>query len=108
MKTSCGCLILQGVLLLFLIITTVAQDGQKPKFEVSHKAGSMDVTASQFSADVSLKSDTVDVDVKPGDTDVPINPKNQKILHVYQLPMLGKKSKVPRGRLQTLQRQHLT
>ena len=63
--------------------------------KVAHTAGKMDVTASQFAADVSLKSDTVDVDVKPGDTNVPIQARHQKLLHVYQLPMLGKKSKVP-------------
>lgn len=56
----------------------------------------MDVTASQFTADVSLKSDKVDVDVKPGDTDVPLQTNSQKLLHVYQLPMIGKKSQVLR------------
>ena len=68
--------------------------------QVAHKAGTMDVTASQFTADVTLKSDTVNVDVKPGDTDVPLQ-KNQNVLRVYQLPMLGKKSKFPHRHFKT-------
>lgn len=83
------------ILVIVLVGASNGQNSQKPKFEVQHKAGKMDVLASPVLATVSLKSDTVNVDIRPGDTNVPLQTK-PKVLHVYQLPMLGKRSRVPR------------
>ena len=55
-----------------------------PSFQVAHKAGTMDVMASQFTADVKLKSDTVNVDVNPGDLKFPLQEHAPPITHVHQ------------------------
>jgi hypothetical protein len=65
--------------------------------QVAHKAGSMDVMASQATADVKLKSDTVNVDVNPGDLTFPVQGSTPKIAHIHQYipPVLGKRSDPP-------------
>eukprot|EP00794_Sanderia_malayensis_P001224 gene1224-1345_t len=64
MKLSGAICLLAGLL---LIHGCLAEEPEKPKFQVDHKSGKLDITATKESADVTSREDYVDVVMKPGD-----------------------------------------